>query len=66
MLLQDVPTTDLVNYEFRLQLEATQQITRELDEAQDMILLIYQQSNSGNTVLLQQIDDTYRTTTTKR
>jgi len=36
MFLQDEPPTDLVNDEFPLQLEATQQITRELDEARDI------------------------------
>ena len=38
MLLHDEPPTtqDLVSDEFRLQLEATQQITQGLDEAQDM------------------------------
>ena len=36
MLLQDETPMDLVNDEFRLQIEATQQITQELDEARDM------------------------------
>ena len=38
MLLQDEPpqTQDLVNDEFLLQLQATQQITRELNEARDL------------------------------
>ena len=36
MLFHDELPTDLVNNEFPLQLEATQQITRELNEAWDI------------------------------